>query len=236
VLPENDEIKIESVRQAEEVLSLKPYEGKVKVLIMDDADRMNISAANAFLKTLEEPPGDSLIILISSDPDRLPDTIRSRCMHIRFRPLSGEACKQVVSTVARVKDIGDFKALAMGRPGIAITKDFAAEKKWFMDILNAISRGETRCPWTDKNEIKKWLDLCTVWLRDVTVFASTGRDSDLLYGEKRTARDFAAALEAYQRIQKVRGLIDLNLNKSITWNFVSGIIQEIVAQPVSGRR
>jgi DNA polymerase-3 subunit delta' len=51
VLPENDEIKIESVRQAEEVLSLKPYEGKVKVLIVDDADLMNINAANAFLKT-----------------------------------------------------------------------------------------------------------------------------------------------------------------------------------------
>jgi hypothetical protein len=157
-------------------------------------------------------------------------------MHIRFRPLSGEACKQVISTKAGVKDIGDFKALAMGRPGIAITKDFAADKKWFMDILNAISRGETRCSWTDKNDIKKWLDLCTVWLRDIAVFASTGRESDLLYGEKRAVRDSAAALEAYQRIQKVRGLIDLNLNKSITWNFVSGIIQDIVALPVSGER
>lgn len=228
LLPENDEIKIEMIRQAGETLSLRPYEGKKKVLIVDDADMMNISAANAFLKTLEEPPENSLIILVSSSPDRLPDTIRSRCMHVRFHPLSGEAFKQVLSLKADNRDLGPFSALAIGRPGIVMAKDFAKEKKWFMDIFTAMSRGETRCTWSDKNDMKQWLDLSFILLRDIAVFGVTGKETDLLYGEKRSVRDLQSVLDAYQRLQKVRGLLDLNLNKSITWNFVSGIIQYAV--------
>jgi len=60
---------------------------------------MNQCAANAFLKTLEEPPGNSLIILISSNPDRLPDTIRSRCSRINFTPLALEACEEIIIKV-----------------------------------------------------------------------------------------------------------------------------------------
>lgn len=55
-----------------------------KVLVMDDAQRMNAASANAFLKTLEEPPGDSLLILVSARPDGLPATIRSRCQQVHF--------------------------------------------------------------------------------------------------------------------------------------------------------
>jgi DNA polymerase-3 subunit delta' len=64
---------------------------------------MNSYAANAFLKTLEEPPKESLIILISSNPDRLPDTIRSRCSRLNFTPLSSEACRKVIETVISQK-------------------------------------------------------------------------------------------------------------------------------------
>jgi DNA polymerase-3 subunit delta' len=227
IIPENDEIKIDIVRQAEETLSLKPYEGKKKVLIMDDADTMNIGAANAFLKTLEEPPPGSVIILLSANPDRLPDTIRSRCMHVRFRPLPAEAFLKVLSLITDTKETGQFAGLASGRPGVSITKDFAADKKWFMDILNAMLRGETRCAWADKADIKKWLDLCLVWLRDIAVYHVTGKEADLLYGNKRDG-NISTLIAANQKLQKVRSMIDLNLNKAITWNFVSGIIQSSI--------
>jgi len=231
LLPENDEIKIEAIRQAGEILQLRPYEGIKKVLIVDDADFMNINAANAFLKTLEEPPSDSIIVLVSASPDRLPETIRSRCMHIRFRPLSDEAFKCVLSLKVPGKDLGPFTGLITGRPGIGISKDFTREKKWFLDILTSMKRGESRCAWSDKNEIKQWLDLSFVLLRDVAVLGITGRESDLLYGEKYTAGKIGLVLDAYQQLQKVRGLLDLNLNKSITWNYVSGIIQNTVEHP-----
>ena len=228
LLPENDELKIETIRRAEEILSLRPYEGKKKVLIVDDADKMNISAANAFLKTLEEPPDNSIIVLVSASPDRLPDTIRSRCMHVRFRPLSHEAFARVFSMKAPDKNLGPFAGLVMGRPGIGISKDFAKEKKWFMDIYTSMTQGETRCAWADKNDIKLWLDLSLIFLRDMAVFGITGREDDLLYGEKRPGGDLRQILDAGLRLQKVRTLLDLNLNKSITWNFVSVIIQNTV--------
>ena len=236
LLPENDELKIETIRRAEEILSLRPYEGKKKVLIVDDADKMNINSANAFLKTLEEPPDDSIIVLVSASPDRLPDTIRSRCMHVRFRPLSHEAFARVFSMKAPDKKLGPFAGLVMGRPGIGISKDFAKEKKWFMDIYTSMTQGETRCAWADKNDIKLWLDLSLILLRDMAVFSITGREDDLLYGEKRSGGDLRQILDAGLRLQKVRTLLDLNLNKSITWNFVSVIIQNTVGPAAPAAR
>ena len=236
LLPENDEHKIETIRRAEEILSLRPYEGKKKVLIVDDADKMNINSANAFLKTLEEPPDDSIIVLVSASPDRLPDTIRSRCMHVRFRPLSHEAFARVFSMKAPDKKLGPFAGLVMGRPGIGISKDFAKEKKWFMDIYTSMTQGETRCAWADKNDIKLWLDLSLILLRDMAVFSITGREDDLLYGEKRPGGDLRQIHDAGLRLQKVRTLLDLNLNKSITWNFVSVIIQNTVGPAAPAAR
>jgi DNA polymerase-3 subunit delta' len=99
VSPESGQIRIEAIRTIDEVLSLKAFEGRYKVIIVDDAEGMNQYAANAFLKTLEEPPEDSLIILVSSNTDRLPDTIKSRCSRINFTPLSYEACGKVIKKV-----------------------------------------------------------------------------------------------------------------------------------------
>src|SRR3990172_7806680 len=101
VSPEKDEIRVDEIRALEDTLSFKPFEGRKKVVIVDDADRMNQSAANAFLKTLEEPPDESLIILVASNPDRLPETIRSRCSRIRFAPLSLQACREVIQRALR---------------------------------------------------------------------------------------------------------------------------------------
>jgi len=226
LLPENNEIKIEAIRRVEEILSLRPYEGKRKVLITDDADSMNISAANAFLKTLEEPPENTVILLVSSNPDRLPDTIRSRCMHVLFRPLSGDAFSQVLALKSDGKSPGPFAALAMGRPGISITRDFAKEKKWFMDILENMSNGDTRCAWNDKNDIRLWLDLSLVMLRDMAVHSVTGNDSALLCEGKRPGVDLLQVLDTAVKLQRLLSLVELNLNKSITWNYVSGIIQK----------
>lgn len=97
--PESGQIRIEEIRAIDDTLSLKPFEGRWKIVIVDEAHMMNSYAANAFLKTLEEPPKESLIILISSNPDRLPDTIRSRCSRLNFTPLNNEACEKVIRKV-----------------------------------------------------------------------------------------------------------------------------------------
>ena len=229
LLPEGDEIKIDSIRKVEEVLFLKPFEGRKKAVIIDDADEMNINAANAFLKTLEEPPPDSLIILITSNPDRLPDTIRSRCMGVRFHPLPLEGCRKLVSGGVRAEDLELVLKLSMGRPGLALSDDFRAGREWFMGLLDAMLRGESRGVWEDKAAMKAWLDMAFVFLRDMVVFAVTGDESALIYpgAGKGASKNIKpqAVFEAWQNLQRLRGLLDFNLNKSISWNYVSAIMQ-----------
>src|SRR5215468_6031341 len=77
-------ITIDQVREVMQKIYLKPSEAAYKVAIIVAADRLNNSAANAFLKTLEEPPANSVIILLTTAPEKILDTIASRCLRIRF--------------------------------------------------------------------------------------------------------------------------------------------------------
>src|SRR6185503_3120151 len=79
-------IVIEQVRELEHALQLRGFEGRRKVAIVSEADRLQPQAANAFLKTLEEPPNNSLLLLVSSIPEALPDTILSRCIALPLAP------------------------------------------------------------------------------------------------------------------------------------------------------
>jgi len=81
---DNLEIDINQIRDAQKFLSYKSYYGSFKSVIIDDAERMDIEAQNCFLKTLEEPKGKTLLILISSKPDMLLPTIISRCQTLKF--------------------------------------------------------------------------------------------------------------------------------------------------------
>lgn len=229
VVPENEEIKIETIRRTIETLAMKPFEGRKKVVIMDDADAMNSSAANAFLKTLEEPPTDSHIILLSSNPDDLPGTIRSRCINIRFYPLPRDKCREVISrgVTGTVRD--DVLNLAMGRPGLALSTDLVGEKESFMRFLKNMVQGQSKDVWADKVQMRSWFDLSSILLRDMAVFSITGKKSDLLYGSDYTARDLESALDAYERFTIMRGLTEVNINKAITWNYVSMLMQNLMS-------
>jgi DNA polymerase-3 subunit delta' len=83
-------IKIEQIRALQAALSLTAWSGSRKIILIDRADRLNMEAANCLLKTLEEPPHASLLILISASPEDLLPTLRSRCHIIRFVPLDPE--------------------------------------------------------------------------------------------------------------------------------------------------
>ena len=95
VVPESKSrrIRVDAMREVERRLNLAAPRGAVKIAVVSDAERLMPEAANAFLKTLEEPPPQSLILLITALPDRLLDTTRSRCIHVPLfrsghRPLS----------------------------------------------------------------------------------------------------------------------------------------------------
>ena len=99
------DIPAEKIRELKSKLQLKSYSGKKKIAIIDDAEKMNPTACNAFLKTLEEPPGDSLIILITNSPQLLLPTIISRCQVFNFSKLKTEDVKSTLSMLNLSEDL-----------------------------------------------------------------------------------------------------------------------------------
>ena len=88
--PEGAAVRIESIRMVQNRLSYKPYESERTTIIIDGCEVLTLPASNALLKTLEEPPGNALLILLASRKESLPLTILSRCRLLPFRPLAPE--------------------------------------------------------------------------------------------------------------------------------------------------
>jgi DNA polymerase III subunit delta' len=85
LLEESKQIRIEQARELSAHLALASHQGGYKVALIDPADALNWNAANALLKTLEEPPARTVLILVAQQPSRLPATILSRCQRVRIR-------------------------------------------------------------------------------------------------------------------------------------------------------
>src|SRR5213594_1856835 len=95
-------ILIEQIRELEHGIQMRASDGRRKVAIIAEADRLQPQAANAFLKTLEEPPNDSLLLLLSALPEALPDTIVSRCITIPLAPDGQQQSKHVQEKLVRL--------------------------------------------------------------------------------------------------------------------------------------
>ena len=132
-------------------IALKPFRGGRRIAIIDDADYLNQEGANCLLKTLEEPPADSLIILIGTSQQRQLPTIRSRCQIIRFQPLTDV---QVATLLADANVIEDRSRIAT----LVMRARAACGAHWSCPIRNStppalpccstsVSRTLTRCPW-----------------------------------------------------------------------------------------
>lgn len=119
------QIRIDQIRQIQAELALKPYEAQWKTLLIDDADFLNESAQNALLKTLEEPPGDTLIILVCTSLRNLLPTIISRCRVERFAPISTDKITSLLISKLgwKEKDALFASAVANGSVGKAFSLD-----------------------------------------------------------------------------------------------------------------
>ena len=114
-------IKIEQVRDVVDRAAYRPFEGRRRVVIVDEADALAAPAQNALLKTLEEPPPSSVFFLITSRPDMLLPTVVSRCPRLRFRPLSSEDVARVLVAQGQSEaNAHAVAAMAEGSVGRAI--------------------------------------------------------------------------------------------------------------------
>jgi DNA polymerase-3 subunit delta' len=139
-------IKIEQVRDVVDRAGYRPFEGRRRVVIVDEADAMVPAAQNALLKTLEEPPSASIFVLVSSRPDALLPTVLSRCPRLRFGPLSAA---EVAAVLIRDHDYSEPDARAaaadadgsVGRALSAESADLSDAREAAQRILEQAARG-----------------------------------------------------------------------------------------------
>ena len=128
---------VDQMRQIESEANFRPYEGKARLFLIDDADKLNDPSANALLKVLEEPPHTSYIVLLTSRPAMLLTTIRSRCQIVRFAPIS---VTEIETYLAKNKHSTPAEArirarLARGSLGRALEQDFEEFSEQRADML-----------------------------------------------------------------------------------------------------
>jgi len=141
---ENANIKIDPVREAIDRAQYRPFEGRRRVAIIDDADALIHPAQNALLKTLEEPTASSVFILVSARPDMLLPTVLSRCPPLRFQQLSAEEI--ATALIARGHDEKDARAVAATADGSlrhamqASAEDVLAARALAQTVLSEVAR------------------------------------------------------------------------------------------------
>jgi DNA polymerase-3 subunit delta' len=179
--PDGAFIKIDQVRELQRQLSYRPFEAPLKACIIDEADRLNPAAGNALLKTLEEPPGKALLILVTANIGGVLPTILSRCQQLGFRPLSQHTIEEYLQ---RQGTGADAAALAASLAGGSLAKALSLagesaieERSAFLDRVAALTLRDTLPLFaaaeelaSDKEKTLTLLQLLTTFLRDVLLF------------------------------------------------------------------
>jgi len=169
-------IKIEPIRDVVEAAAYRPFEGRRRVVIVDEAEAMMPPAQSALLKTLEEPPSATVFLLVSAMPDALLPTVRSRCPRLRFAPLSaGEVARVLVRDHEyAAPDAQAAAADADGSVGLALaagSRDVASARNTAMTLLAQTARAA---------DPARRLDAARV----LTAKGSTGGNRTAMQGER----------------------------------------------------
>ncbi|MEQ9495795.1 MAG: DNA polymerase III subunit delta' [Deltaproteobacteria bacterium] len=190
VATEDRNLKIAAIRDATRQLALRPVEGGKKVLLIDDAEKMVWQAQNALLKTLEEPPGDAHLILVTSRLRSILPTVVSRCQRIAFKPIPTERVAQMVAERLGVDERQAMllAALASGSLGRAIELDPAEvierrdqvaeldeklEPSRAKSAIEALEGASTIA--SDRAELLACLPVLETWLHDQMLIAAGPR-------------------------------------------------------------
>jgi len=152
VIPYKNSILVDAIRELEIEANFRPYEAKARLFLIDDAEKLNAvkdNAANALLKTLEEPPATSYIFLITSRPDALLPTIRSRCQTIRFAPVDTKEIENFLLGTKRFSstDAELLAKLSNGSIGRALEIDlgkFRERREAMTKVLESLLLREDR--------------------------------------------------------------------------------------------
>jgi DNA polymerase-3 subunit delta' len=234
ITPEDRVIKIQQIREAGEFLSTSPMQWTRKVVVIKEAHLMNPFAGNAFLKTLEEPPPGSIIVLITHKEEAVLDTVRSRCIDIPFVPLSFKvlraiADKKGVFVTDEQIGLSNGSARAMLNDALVSGRDRALE----MFISMAGGSAKTS-PWKDREEMAAWFESAMGFLRDMVVLKLGQGGTALLNVDKKAefaglceAADIEVIIECYETFFNLSRYFVLNINKGIVFNYIALKLRDV---------
>ncbi|MBF0518103.1 MAG: AAA family ATPase [Nitrospirae bacterium] len=234
-------IKIEEIREIENFLATTSMQWAQKCLIVENADMMNDASANAFLKTLEEPPAGCVIVLITSKEEALPDTIRSRCLKIPFCPLNPSDMLKVASEAGKHPDDIQLR-LSQGDIGKALdanivpkrNNDYLIFSKMFTGTQKPISKHETL---KSRDDMLKWLQSALVFLRDISILKCDVNSPYVVNADMREQLvklsaqvDTDRVLDTFQKLLELSNYFVLNLNVGVTFNYVYSVLGALSKQ------
>jgi DNA polymerase III subunit delta' len=191
-LPEKKEISIQQIRELQRDLNYRSFSGKRKIALIDPATLMNLSAQNALLKTLEEPPENSWIVLIAANSGGLLPTVRSRCVRLSFAPLTRQqvAAYLISQNKTTPDETESLAAMSMGSIGLAFnlkTEQLFEKRKDWAQTLSSLKRRDYHSAMAaaeelgeDRDKTLSFLGWAESWFRDLLVYQATGEADELV--------------------------------------------------------
>jgi DNA polymerase-3 subunit delta' len=175
-------LRVETIRELERLAALKPMEARVKVFVVDEAEKMTLATPQAFLKTLEEPPAQTVIVLILTQLRALPPTVLSRCQVVRFRPRLVEGVPALLPDVRTDAHAQSLRQLALAR-----TQGVEA----ILKLGDQVGR--------DRQAAETFVQACWLWHRDL-LCALAGAPARLAaFGESAMAAGRERSLDSVLR-------------------------------------
>lgn len=232
VEPDGAFIKIDQIRDLQRELSYRPFEASKKVCIMEASEKLNPAAANAFLKTLEEPPGNALLILLTTNSGTVLPTILSRCQRLSFSPLSSELIEEYLIETGIPAEAAKVAASLAGgsmKKALEISgEDTLRKRDHILEKIGSLSTGEISPLFSlaeelgsDREGAIEVLDLLTVFWRDVLLIRSGGMDpanGDImpLLNDAVARTTPEKAIEKIELVSRYRQALQRNVNPRLT--------------------
>ncbi len=234
--PDGTYIKIAQTRALINDVQVRPREGKQRFFLLNEADRLREEAANSLLKTLEEPPSTSTLILLSSRPDALLPTIRSRSQRLNFAPLSiAEMESYLAKTTPRATpDTQLLARLTGGRIGQATAIDlseYRRERREILELLELLATGNNKYRLVkaaehygkqEREAFERMLKLLLHLLRDVFLVAANSSQANIVNTDVMDRLQslaekigLARLMEWIGKFDELRRNLHININRQV---------------------
>lgn len=235
---EGSSLGIDKVREVIKNIGLKPYEAKKKVYIIDGAASLTQEAQNAFLKTLEEPPSDSVIIFIAERSGDLFPTIESRSQTIKFYPLKTDDISHVLRKGYKL-DADRARVLSRIANG-SLARALKLNEEKFFERRSAVLKGLVDGSFFDsdfegltKPAVRSYLDMMLTWYRDILIMKASkssgesllvNADKSEIIKKEASSLDFRFLDDVIKQIMLTRSFLEQNVNLKLAMSVLGANI------------